>query len=76
MVIAGIDLDFKHHRVKLAIHKDTPECVAVKMVSMDDTGEELTLESLKKEVSFLYMISELIFFVVLLVDLYHEDVTS
>ena len=62
MAIVGIDLEFKHHRVKLAVHKDTRECVAVKMVSMDDAGEGLTHESLKKEVSFVYVISELIFF--------------
>ena len=42
------------HRVRLAVHKDTRECVAVKMVSVDQTGTGggggLTQESLRKEV--------------------------
>lgn len=36
-------------RVKLAVHKDTRECVAVKMVHVDDSNG-LTHESLRKEV--------------------------
>ena len=38
-----------HYRVKLAIHKDTGECVAVKIVEVDPSGA-LTPECLKKEV--------------------------
>ena len=38
-------------RVKLAVHKETRECVAVKIVHVDDQGEGLTHESLRKEVS-------------------------
>ncbi len=39
-------------RVRLAVHRDTRECVAVKMVRVDDNGGEgLTHDSLKKEVS-------------------------
>ena len=36
-------------RVKLAIHRDTGECVAVKIVEVDPSGA-LTPECLKKEV--------------------------
>ena len=32
------------------MHKDTRECVAVKMVNVDDSGEGLTQDNLKKEV--------------------------
>ena len=43
------------YRVKLAVHKDTHECVAVKIVHVDDSSG-LTHESLRKEVaSCLYM---------------------
>lgn len=32
------------------MHKDTRECVAVKMVNVNDSGEGLTQDNLKKEV--------------------------
>ena len=37
------------HRVKLAVHKDTAECVAVKIVTVNGK-EGLTDECLRKEV--------------------------
>ena len=38
-------------RVKLAVQKDTGECVAVKIVTVDDKGQGgLTHECLRKEV--------------------------
>ncbi len=37
-------------RVKLAVHKETQECVAVKIMSVDENGEGLTHECLRKEV--------------------------
>lgn len=72
-------------RVRLAVHKDTRECVAVKMVNVvDDSGEGLTQDYLKKEVHsgmhdkyicglcimYMYILH------VLLADLYHEDVEA
>ena len=45
--LAGF-IDF---RVKLAVHKDTRECVAVKMVHVDESSG-LTHESLRKEVLY------------------------
>lgn len=39
-----------YYRVKLAVHKDTRECIAVKIVSVGEEG--LTHDSLKKEVSY------------------------
>lgn len=38
-------------RVRLAVHRDTRECVAVKMMSIDHTGHGLTQDILRKEVS-------------------------
>ena len=38
------------HRVKLAVHKNTKECVAVKIVCLDETNG-VTPDSLKKEVN-------------------------
>ena len=41
----------KRCRVRLAVHKDTRECVAVKMVRVGDESDGLTPDSLKKEVT-------------------------
>ena len=39
------------YRVKLAVHKETGECVAVKIVHVDEKREGgLTYEALRKEV--------------------------
>ena len=45
----GFNLSSHASRVKLAIHRDTAECVAVKIVEVDPNGA-LTPECLKKEV--------------------------
>lgn len=39
------------YRVKLAVHKETSECVAVKIIHVNDSGGGCAQECLKKEVS-------------------------
>ena len=48
MTIDCLHMSFS--RVKLAVHKETQECVAVKIMSVDENGEGLTRECLRKEV--------------------------
>ncbi|XP_064398553.1 serine/threonine-protein kinase Chk1-like [Halichondria panicea] len=44
--------------VKLAVHKETQECVAVKIMSVDENGEGLTHECLRKEICILRMLKD------------------
>ena len=46
-------INYDLHRVKLAVHRDTRECVAVKIVDVDDSSG-LTHESLRKEVCIIF----------------------
>ena len=60
------------HRVKLAVHKETRECVAVKIVHVDEQGEGLTHECLRKEVRVMYTPTHTQH-THTHTDLYHED---